>query len=247
MTYWQTTTIAELMNLLYFLAESSVTDRVLEGCKTACQYAVDKLQATFNSIASWLPLVLIAAGILIYFAVTRRKTVAEVSNRPANFNLWRFPTLVALGVTLLRFALEKFAVPQSVAEVAGIGWLTVPFAMYFALRAHRWRELFVNLALFVWSARLPVVILMVLASYLHWSTHYDISSLIHLDTQWGRLNYQPNTFRQHLHMIYIAQLVIMPLYSVATGIIAGAGVFLLKMLKDWHQAKALKKVAFDRR
>jgi hypothetical protein len=70
--------------------------------------------------------------------------------------------------------------------------------------------------------------------------------LTHLDTQWGRLNYQPNSFRQHLHMIYLAQLVIMPLYSMATGMMAGAGIFLLKMLKGWHQAKALKKVAFDR-
>jgi hypothetical protein len=238
------------MSLLFGLsnlAQSSIGGRVIEGCKNACQYAVDKLQATFNSVASWLPLIVIATGILIYFAVTRRrreKSIAPIE--PANFGIWKVPALVAFAVTLLRFALEKVAVSQSVAEAAGIGWLTVPFAMYFGLRAHRWRELFVNLALFVWSARLPVVILMVLASYLHWSTHYDISSLTHLDTQWGRLNYQPNSFRQHLHIIYLAQLVIMPFYSMATGMTAGAGIFLLKMLKGWYQARALKKVAFDR-
>jgi len=229
------------------LAETTIGNRVLEGCKNACQYAVDKLQVTLNSVASWLPLVVVAVGILIYFAVTRRKRDQSIaSNEPANFGLWKIPALIALGVTLLRFTLERLAVSPSVAEAAGIGWLTVPFAIYFALRAHRWRELFVNLALFVWSARLPVVILMVLASYLRWGTHYDISSLTHLNTQWGRLNYQPNSFRQHLHMIYLAQLVIMPLYSMTTGMMAGAGIFLLKMLKGWHQAKALKKVAFDR-
>jgi hypothetical protein len=229
------------------LAETTIGNRVLEGCKNACQYAVDKLQVTLNSVASWLPLVIIAAGLLIYFAVTRRKRdQSNASNKPANFGLWRIPVLIALAVTLLRFTLEKFAVSQSLSEVAGIGWLTVPFAIYFALRTHRWRELFVNLALFVWSARLPVVILMVFASYLRWSTHYDISSLTHLDTQWGRLNYQPNSFRQHLHMIYLAQLVIMPLYSMATGMLAGAGVFVLKVLKGWYQARSLKKVAFDR-
>src|SRR5437667_2282969 len=196
------------MSLLFGLsnlAQSSISDRVIEGCRNACQYAVDKLQATINSVASWLPLVVIAAAILIYLALTRRKRDQSIaSNEPANFGIWRIPALIALGVTLLRFTLEKLGVSQSSAEVIGIGWLTVPFAMYFALRGHRWRELFVNLALFVWSARLPVVILMVLASYLHWGTHYDISALTHLDTQWGRLNYQPNTFRQHLHIIYIA-------------------------------------------
>src|SRR5439155_19892696 len=180
------------------------------------------------SVASWLPLIVIATGILVYFVVTRRRREQSIAPiEPANFGIWKVPALIALGVTLLRFVLEKFAVPQPVAEVAGIGWLTVSFAIYFALRAHRWRELFVNLVLFVWSARLPVVILMVLASYLHWSTHYDISSLTHLDTQWGRLNYQPNTFRQHLHIIYIAQLVIMPLYSMVTDMLAGSGVLLL--------------------
>jgi hypothetical protein len=34
---------------------------------------------------------------------------------------------------------------------------------------------------------------------------------------------------------------------MATGMLSGSGIFLLKMLKGWHQAKALKKVAFDRR
>jgi hypothetical protein len=229
------------------LAEASISDRVIDGCKTACQYAVDKLQSTFNSVANWLPLLLIVVGLLTYLAMRRRRQAGPIrQDESLRLDLWKIPALVALGVTLLRFTLEKLAVSQSAAEVVGIGWLTVPFAIYFALRAHRWRELFVNLALFVWSARLPVVILMVLASYLRWGTHYDISSLTHLDTQWGRLNYQPNSFRQHLHMIYLAQLVIMPLYSMATGMMAGAGIFLLKMLKGWHQAKALKKVAFDR-
>jgi hypothetical protein len=234
-------------SVLLQLAETTIGNRVLEGCKDACQYAVDKLQATINSVASWLPLVVVAVGILIYFAVRRRNREGLIaSNQPANFDIWKIPALIALAVTLLRFMLEEFAVSQSLAEVAGIGWLTVPFAIYFALRANRWRELFVNLALFVWSARLPVVILMVLASYLRWGTHYDISSLTHLDTQWGRLKYQPNSFRQHLHIIYLAQLVIMPLYSMATGMLAGAGIFVLKMLKSWYQARSLKKVAFDR-
>jgi hypothetical protein len=230
------------------LAETTIGNRVLEGCKNACQYAVDKLQATINSAVSWLPLVVVAVAILIYFAMRRRNREGPIaSNQPTNFDIWKIPALIALAVTLLRFMLEKFAVSQSLAEVFGIGWLTVPFAIYFAWRAHRWRELFVNLVFFVWSARLPVVILMVFASYLHWGTHYDVSSLTQLDTQWGRLSYQPNSLRQHLHVIYLAQLVIMPVYSMAMGMLAGAGIFILKMLKGWYQARSLKKVAFDRR
>jgi hypothetical protein len=63
-------------------------------------------------------------------------------------------------------------------------------------------------------------------------THYGISGLTHLNTQWGRLNYQPNSFRQHLHIIYLAQLVIMPLYNLAIGMITGAAVFFLKTLRN---------------
>ena len=233
---------------LSLLANSGVGSRILEGCKDACQYAIDKLQGTFNSVTNWLPLLLIAVGLLAYFALARRKKAdAVVHNEPPQFHLWKIPALFALCVTLLRFTLEKFSAPESLAEAVGIGWLTFPFAVYFAWKALRWRELFVNLALFILAARVPVVLLMVFASYLHWGTHYDISGLTHLDTQWGRLNYQPNSLRQHLHIIYLAQLVIMPLYNLAIGMITGAAVFFLKTLRNWHQARSLKRVTVNGR
>jgi hypothetical protein len=229
-------------------ASSGVGSKILEGCKDACQYAVDKLQATFNSVANWLPLLLIVVGLVAYLALARRKTAdAVVHNEPPQFHLWKIPALFALCVTLLRFTLEKFSAPESLAEAVGIGWLTFPFAVYFAWKALRWRELFVNLALFILAARVPVVLLMVFASYLHWGTHYDISGLTHLDTQWGRLNYQPNSLRQHLHIIYLAQLVIMPIYNLAIGMITGAAVFFLKTLRNWHQARSLKRVVVNGR
>ena len=235
-------------SILSLLASSGVGNKILEGCKDACQYAVDKLQATLNSVANWLPLLLIAVGLVTYFALARRKKAGAVlHNEPSQFHLWKIPTLFALGVTLLRFTLEKFSAPDALAEAVGIGWLTFPFAVYFAWKALRWRELFVNLALFILAARVPVVLLMVFASYLHWGTHYDISGLTHLDTQWGRLNYQPNSLRQHLHIIYLAQLVIMPLYNLAIGMITGAAVFFLKTLRNWHQARSLKRVAVNGR
>ena len=236
------------LSTLSLLASSGVGNRILEGCKDACQYAIDKLQGTLNSVTSWLPLLLIATGLLAYFALARRrKAEAVVYDGPPKFHLWKIPAVFALCVTLLRFTLEKFSAPESLAEAVGIGWLTFPFAVYFAWRALRWRELFVNLALFILAARVPVVLLMVFASYLHWGTHYDVSGLTHLDTQWGRLNYQPNSFRQHLHIIYLAQLVIMPLYNLAIGMITGAAVFFLKTLRNWHQARSLKRVAVNGR
>ena len=236
------------LSTLSLLASNGVGNRILEGCKDACQYAIDKLQGTLNSVTNWLPLLLIATGLLAYFALARRrKAEAVVYDGPPKFHLWKIPAVFALCVTLLRFTLEKFSAPESLAEAVGIGWLTFPFAVYFAWRALRWRELFVNLALFILAARVPVVLLMVFASYLHWGTHYDVSGLTHLDTQWGRLNYQPNSFRQHLHIIYLAQLVIMPLYNLAIGMITGAAVFFLKTLRNWHQARSLKRVAVNGR
>jgi len=229
--------------ILSTLAQGSLSQRVLEGCKNACQYAVDNLQVTFNSASNWLPLVLIAIGLLLYFVWARRKKPdAILHNAPPNYRLWKIPALFAAGITLVRFTLEKFSVPESVAEAIGIGWLIFPFAIYFAWKALRWRELLGNLALFIWVARVPVVILMVLSSYLHWGTHYDISQLTQLDTQWGRLSYQPNSFKQHLHIIYLAQLVIMPIYNFATGMLTGAAVFILKSLRSWYQTRSLRRV-----
>jgi len=34
------------------LVAATISDRVLEGCKNARQYAVDKLQTTFNSVTT---------------------------------------------------------------------------------------------------------------------------------------------------------------------------------------------------
>jgi len=236
------------VSTLLLLASSGVGNRILEGCKDACQYAIDKLQGTFNSVTNWLPLLLIATGLLAYFALARRrKAEAVVYDGPPKFHLWKIPAVFALCVTLVRFTLEKFSAPESFTEAVGIGWLTFPFAVYFAWKALRWRELFVNLALFILAARVPVLVLMVFASYLHWGTHYDISSLTRLDTQWGRLNYQPNSFRQHLHIIYLAQLVIMPVYNLAIGMITGAAVFFLKTLRNWHQARSLNRGAVSGR
>ena len=82
------------------LASSGVGNKILEGCKDACQYAVDKLQATLNSVANWLPLLLIAFGLVTYFALARRKKAGDVlHNEPPQFHLWKIPTLFALGVT----------------------------------------------------------------------------------------------------------------------------------------------------
>ena len=68
---------------LSLLASNGVGSKILEGCKDACQYAVDKMQGTFNSVANWLPLLLIAVGLTAYFALARRKKAdAVVHNEP---------------------------------------------------------------------------------------------------------------------------------------------------------------------
>ena len=66
------------VSTLLLLASSGVGNRILEGCKDACQYAIDKLQGTFNSVTNWLPLLLIATGLLAYFALARRRKAEAV-------------------------------------------------------------------------------------------------------------------------------------------------------------------------
>ena len=237
-----------LFSILLDLAQGSLSQRVLEGCKNACQYAVDRLQLTLNSVTNWLGLVLIAIGLLSYFIwALRQRPDVFVHKAPPNYHLWKIPAAFAAGVTLLRFILEQFSSLESVAQVIGIGWLPVPFGIYFAWKALRLRELLANLALFIWAARVPVVVIMILSSYLNWGTHYDISHLTRLDTQCGRLNYEANSFKQHLHIIYLAQLVIMPIYNFGIGLLVGAPLFFLKAIRNRYQAKSLKRIAISSR
>ncbi len=107
-------------------------------------------------------------------------------NRPAYGKLVFVPALITLGITLLRLGAELMDLPPWLASKApggagailGISWLPPFFGIYFAYKlaeipGRLWRRLLTALALYGLAARIPVIIIMGLAIYGNWGTHYD--------------------------------------------------------------------------
>ena len=107
-------------------------------------------------------------------------------NRPHYGKLIFIPALITLGITLLRLGLELMGAPAWLANKApggpgaliGISWLPPILGVYFAYRltgtsGRLWKNLLLTLFLYGLAARIPVIILMGLAIFGNWGTHYD--------------------------------------------------------------------------
>jgi hypothetical protein len=107
-------------------------------------------------------------------------------NRPDYRKLILIPALITLGITLLRLGGEFMDLPSWLASkkaggpgaLIGISWLPPIFGIYFAFKlmgapGKRWWNLLKTLFLYGLAARIPVIIIMGLAIYGNWGTHYD--------------------------------------------------------------------------
>jgi len=107
-------------------------------------------------------------------------------NDPHYGRLILVPSLITLGITLLRLVAEFLDLPAWLASkaaggagaVLGISWLPPFLGVYFALKLGGsprkvWKGLLKTLALYGLAARIPVIIIMGLAIYGNWGTHYD--------------------------------------------------------------------------
>jgi hypothetical protein len=96
------------------------------------------------------------------------------------------PALITLGITLLRLGGEFLDLPSWLASkkaggpgaLIGISWLPPILGVYFARQlmgapGKLWRNLFKTLVIYGLAARIPVIIIMGLAIYGNWGTHYD--------------------------------------------------------------------------
>ena len=110
----------------------------------------------------------------------------EQQNGPNYGKLVIMPALITLGITLLRLASEFMGLPSWLANknpgglgaLIGISWLPPILGIYFACKligvpGKLWWNLFKTLLLYGLTARIPVIIIMGLAIYGHWGTHYD--------------------------------------------------------------------------
>ncbi len=107
-------------------------------------------------------------------------------NEPHYGKLILVPALITLGITLLRLVGEFLDFPawlankepNGLAALIGISWLPPFLGIYFAHRladftGKIWKRLFTTLLLYGLAARIPVIIIMGLAIFGNWGTHYD--------------------------------------------------------------------------
>jgi hypothetical protein len=110
----------------------------------------------------------------------------EQQNNPQYGKLILIPALITLAITLLRLGAELMDLPAWLASSAsggagailGISWLPPILGIYFAIKlgggpGKVWKSLLITLFLYGMAARIPVIIIMGLAIYGNWGTHYD--------------------------------------------------------------------------
>jgi hypothetical protein len=106
--------------------------------------------------------------------------------KPRYWKIIFVPALITLGITILRLCAELMELPAWLANrgvggpgaLIGISWLPPFLGVYFAVKlagspGNIFRPLFKTLLLYGLAARIPVIIIMGLAIFGNWGTHYD--------------------------------------------------------------------------
>jgi hypothetical protein len=173
----------------------------------------------------------VLTGILLLLGTLGLAVPDETARRLARR---RLATAIALslGVTLLRFTLEKVAAPATWTYPAGIVWLGPAVGAYLALGLRDAGRgpgaLLRDLAAYALAARGFVALLAVLATLLRAGTHYDVSPVTVVRLPFGHDLYQfaPGGLWQIVFIAVLPQLLFWPLFTLVTGLL-GAGLVML--------------------
>ena len=159
----------------------------------------------------------------------------------AHWLLWAIA--LSLLVTLLRFALEKLAAPQAWTQAVGITWaapVVGAFFLYNVVREGRGALALVGaLLLYGFGSRGGVAALMAVASSFRLGSHYDVSPIVKVINPLTRQVYEfePGSLHQILYLGLLPQLGVWPLYTVLSGLIGAAVLFVLARLKPAPSAR----------
>jgi hypothetical protein len=139
---------------------------------------------------------------------------------------------LSLLVTLVRFLLENAAAPLAWTRPVGLAWLAPIVGAFFGLSARgeggsTWPAVR-SLAAYSVLGRLPVVVLMLVATWLRLGSHYDISALsIVRNPITGQTHeFVPGSLNQLVSLVAWPQLVFWPAYTLVVGLM-GVGLALL--------------------
>jgi hypothetical protein len=132
---------------------------------------------------------------------------------------------LSVGITVLRFLLEKAAAPSSWTQVMGVTALAPVVGAYFAVclrsEAKGFRALLGPLLVYAVSVRGAIATLMILATTRRLGSHYDISPLTIVRNPFTERLYgfEPGSLAQIVNVVMIPQLLIWPLYTLLTGLL----------------------------
>jgi hypothetical protein len=134
---------------------------------------------------------------------------------------------VAWLVTVIRFLLERSAAPPALAAVVGVTWMAPIAGAWFATSLRdsdrRPRTLLAPLVAYAYLVRGFVALVAVLATRFQLGTHYDVSPLVEVSVALSHSIYTfaPGSAAQIFWLTLVPQLVVWPLFTVATGLAAG--------------------------
>jgi hypothetical protein len=132
---------------------------------------------------------------------------------------------LSLGVTAVRFTLEKVAAPPALSWAVGVTWLAPVVGAVLARRVLEdgggWKGVLGALLRYAYGVRLGIALLMVVASLLHLGTHYDVSRFVSVADPWTgeTRRFEAGSFRQVLELAILPQLTFWPLYTMFTGLL----------------------------
>lgn len=139
-----------------------------------------------------------------------------------------FAIVLSLGITALRFALEKTAAPPLLTQLVGVTWLAPVVGAFFFLSARAegrgLGSVLRALVVYALAVRGGIVMLMLLATGRRLGSHYDVSTLTLVRNPLTGQTYEfvSGSVRQFLGLAAIPQLTAWPVYTVAAGLM-GAG------------------------
>lgn len=182
------------------------------------------LTGTASAAASLHYYVLTAVCLLLGFAGL---TIGEPLARWLREHWLISAVAVAWLVTVIRFLLERSAAPPELTAVVGVTWMAPVAGAWFAtcLRdgSRQPRALLAPLLAYAFLVRGFIALVAALATRLHLGTHYDVSPLVQVKLALSDSVYTfaSGSAAQIFWLTLVPQLVVWPLFTVATGLAAG--------------------------
>ena len=153
---------------------------------------------------------------------------------------------LSLGVTALRFALEKVAAPTSWTNAVGVTWLGPIVGAYFLVhlreRGKGFGVLALRLLAYAVIVRLAVTLLMVAATMNRLGSHYDLSGFtrLRIPVSGAIRHFAPGSWEQIAFLGAVPQLTFYVAHTVAMGMI-GAGAFAMAMAAKKQPRPTLRR------